>query len=179
MEVIHNLAKSEISSSILRLHRDIENIETLIKNINDTNDSLDKKYKDAVDLYNKLKVYDYIVNQLLNIAEKWCADHHSPVYWAVMQDRMETCNACNAGQSTCASAFYSIAQGLGNETAYGFCNDCQSVFSVEDTLEDCTLCYGNTFSTDENRPTTCYHQYTYNDFSCESQWSNIYEERNT
>lgn len=166
MEVIANLNKEGVGASILRLHRDMSRMETLINEIESNNLSVDRKLSKAEELTTKLKVYDYISKQLLNIAEKWCADHHSPVYWAVMQNKMKTCNACNAGQGICTSAFYSIAQGLNaNEVVYDFCNDCQSVYSVEesvcsscDTCEGCNSCQGG--NNGDSRPNTCYSCYS-------------------
>ena len=166
MGIINNLAKDEISSAILRLHRDMSRMETLINEIESKNLSIDRKLSKADELTTKLKVYNYISNQLLNIAEKWCVDHHSPVYWAVMQDKMETCSHCNSGQSSCGSDFYVIAQGVNAPTVdYDFCNDCQSIYSVEDTCqscdscESCNSCQGCDVG-QSSRPVTCYSCYS-------------------
>lgn len=180
MEIINALDKKEISSAILRLHRDMSKMEILINEIESKNLSIDRKLSKADELTTKLKVYDYISNQLLNIAEKWCADNQSPVYWAVMNNKMETCSHCNSGQSSCGSEFYITAQGIDTTTVdYNFCDDCQSVYSVDDTCDTCDLCessdtsgsaccQGSCFTCDtcqacdteqSSRPNTCYSCY--------------------
>jgi len=141
-------------------------METLISEIENKNLSIDNKLSKADELTTKLKVYDYISKQLLNIAEKWCTDNQSPVYWAAMNNKMETCSYCNNGQTDCGSNFYVIAQGIDATTVdYDFCNDCQSVYSVDenvcsacDSCETCNSCQGCD-AVQSFRPTTCYSCY--------------------
>lgn len=122
-------------------------------------------------LDNELKVYRYIVNQLLNLAQKWCVDNNSPVFWRVMKGTMNSCSTCNAGESECNTAYYNQAFGTCGTSCdsgcnIGFelgqnCNDCQNIFTTateqvegcgeehdvcpnsynSSTVQDCGNCY--------------------------------------
>lgn len=148
MEIINELSKRDIGSSLLRLNRDIKKIEHYVSKINEMKDDVDAKLKYMQSIQKQLNVYKYIVINLLNLAQKWCVDNGSPVYFFVMNNARDTCSHCNAGQGSetnCGENYYNEAFDTMNHVDYGFCNGCQSIYTTGDvaTCGSCDAdCYG-------------------------------------
>lgn len=98
-----------VNAAILKLKRNYESILNFFE-VNNVA-AFENKIKQSHILDNELKVYRYVVDQLLNLAQKWCVDNNSPVFWRVMKETMDSCSTCNAGQSSCASNYYNQAFG--------------------------------------------------------------------
>lgn len=98
-----------VNAAILKLKSQYDSILSFF----DVNSvaAFEDKVNQAHILDNELKVYRYIVNQLLNLAQKWCVDNNSPVFWRVMKETMNSCSTCNAGQSECNTDYYNQAFG--------------------------------------------------------------------
>ena len=139
MEVINHLRTRDIGSSLLRLNRDIKKIDTYVSQISSSNEDLDEKVRYMKNIQKQLTVYKYIVVNLLNLAQKWCVDNGSPVYFFVMNNARNTCSHCNTGQGSetnCGEGYYNEAFDTMNHVDYGFCNSCQSIYSKGDAPDE-------------------------------------------
>jgi len=111
-------------------------------------DDLDAKLEYMKNIQKQLNTYKYIVINLLNLAQKWCVDNGSPVYFFVMNNARDTCSHCNAGQGSeanCGSDYYNEAFDTMNHVDYGFCDGCQSIYTTGDVAVcgSCdSSCYG-------------------------------------
>lgn len=142
MEIINKLDEQDIGASLLRLNRDIKKIQVYASKINDMKDDLDAKLDYMKNIQKQLYVYKYIVINLLNLAQKWCVDNGSPVYFFVMNNARDTCSHCNAGQGSeanCGEGYYNEAFDTMKHVDYGFCDGCQSIYSTGD-IATCLSC---------------------------------------
>lgn len=142
MEIINKLDEQDIGASLLRLNRDIKKIQVYASKINDMKDDLDAKLDYMKNIQKQLYVYKYIVINLLNLAQKWCVDNGSPVYFFVMNNARDTCSHCNAGQGSeanCGEGYYNEAFDTMKHVDYGFCDGCQSIYSTGD-IATCFSC---------------------------------------
>ena len=166
MEVINHLRTRDISSSLLRLNRDIKKIDTYVSKISSSNEDLDEKVRYMKNIQKQLTVYKYIVVNLLNLAQKWCVDNGSPVYFFVMNNARNTCSHCNTGQGSetgCGEGYYNEAFDTMNHVDYGFCNGCQSIYSEGDAPDETASCQESydtylsvhTVCNTRNTPTYC------------------------
>lgn len=125
-----------VNTAILKLKRDYETVLNFFE-VNNVA-AFEDKIKQAHILDNELKVYRYVVDQLLNLAQKWCVDNNSPVFWRVMKETMDSCDTCNAGQSECASAYYHQAFDSFSPITNQNCSDCQNLFeTATEQIEGC------------------------------------------
>lgn len=150
MEIINKLSSKDISASLLRLNRDIKKIESYVSKINEMKDDLDAKLEYMKSIQKQLNVYKYIVINLLNLAQKWCVDNGSPVYFFVMNNARDTCSHCNAGQGSeanCGSDYYNEAYDTMNHVDYNFCDGCQSIYTTGDAV--CLSCDSNCYGCNE------------------------------
>lgn len=134
-QVIQNRTKEEINTAILQMRQHLTKIENMIDFINDKNNANSEKLNKANELLESINLYDYIITQLLNLSKAWCIDHWSPVYMAVIANKMNSCQRCNNGgqnRFSCATDFYRYAQdGDGGHYDYSTCSTCQSIFDGE------------------------------------------------
>lgn len=171
MEVINKLSKRDIGSSLLRLNRDIKKIDHYVSEISSSNEDLDEKVRYMKNIQKQLTVYKYIVVNLLNLAQKWCVDNGSPVYFFVMNNARDTCSHCNTGQGSeagCGNDYYNEAFDTMNTVDYGFCDSCQSIYIAGNAPEEKDLEILETSDTatcnTRNTPTYCNACFT----GCES-----------
>lgn len=142
MEIINKLSKKDIGSSLLRLNRDIKKIESYVSKINEMKEDLDAKLDYMKNIQKQLNVYKYIVINLLNLAQKWCVNNGSPVYFFVMNNARNTCSHCNAGQGSeanCGEGYYNEAFDTMNTVDYNFCNGCQSIYVAGNAPDETEL----------------------------------------
>ena len=147
MEIINELSSRDIGSSLLRLNRDIKKIGVYASKINEMKEDLDAKLKYMQNIQKQLYVYKYIVINLLNLAQKWCVDNGSPVYFFVMNNARDTCSHCNTGQGSetnCGENYYNEAYDTSNTVDYGFCGGCQSIYTTGSA--DCLSCDSSCYS---------------------------------
>ncbi len=137
-QVIQNRTTKEINTAILQMRQHLTKIESMIDFINDKNNVNSEKLNKANELLESINLYDYVITQLLNLSKAWCIDHGSPVYMAVMANKMNSCQHCNSGQTNvnvCAINFYKYAQdGDGGRYDYSTCSTCQSIFDGEQPI---------------------------------------------
>lgn len=148
-----------VNTAILKLKRDYETILNFFE-VNNVA-AFEDKIKQSRILDNELKVYRYVVDQLLNLAQKWCVDNNSPVFWRVMKETMSTCSTCNAGQSECASDYYNQAFGSFSPITNQNCLDCQNIFTtateqVEGCGEEHDVCHNGYNSSTVQDCGNCY-----------------------
>lgn len=168
METINNLKTVDINAALLRLKRDIDKTNKLLENIANNPSSVENAIETCLVISKQLDVYKYIIQQLMNVAEKWSNEKQSTVFYRVLNNQMDSCVWCNrATQGHCITWYYDHAFALNEPVVdYGFCNDCQSLFKTtkEVKLQECSVCQGcNNENTNNVNQATCYHCYT----SCE------------
>lgn len=128
-----------VNAAILKLKRDYESILNFF-NINNVA-AFEDKIKQSHILDNELKVYKYIVNQLLNLAQKWCVDNNSPVFWRVMKETMDSCSTCNAGQSECNTDYYNQAFGTFDKVNQNCDTSCNFGQNCDSSCYGCDISY--------------------------------------
>jgi len=150
MEIINQLDKKDIGASLLRLNRDLNKIKYYVSKINEMKEDLDAKLEYMKNIQKQLNVYKYIVINLLNLAQKWCVDNGSPVYFFVMNNARDTCSHCNTGQGSeanCGENYYNEAFDTMNHVDYGFCDGCQSIYTTG--AATCLSCDSNCYGCNE------------------------------
>lgn len=148
-----------VNAAILKLKRDYDSILNFFE-VNNVA-AFEDKIKQSRILDNELKVYRYVVDQLLNLAQKWCVDNNSPVFWRVMKETMSSCSTCNAGQSECASDYYNQAFGSFSPITNQNCLDCQNIFTtateqIEGCGEEHNVCHNGYNSSTVQDCGSCY-----------------------
>lgn len=146
MEIIKEVNKGDINSSLMRLNKDIKkNTSYYNKVVNDAYISMEEKYEIALEYHKKLLNYKKVLIVLDGLINKYCNDNNISIYTLVHKqwaDKYQSDFFCRTSDSIPHYTFNSAKNDIESTKEYtSTCNTCNTCQTCNNSQDSCDTSY--------------------------------------